>query len=730
MATSMKQGMRAVQRVVPLVIRSQTRPFQISSILARGHPCYRSINGQGASCRQLSAQCPTLSSSAKPSRCLSTSCRKYSETSDQPAEETEQLHNIIQDAETVTGTPEKHEFQAETKMLLDIVAKSLYSENEVFIRELISNASDALEKLRYVSLTSGSGVSGDLPLEIHIATNQEAGTITIQDTGIGMTLQEMIDNLGTIARSGSKAFLEELKKDGQTGSTSGSIVGQFGVGFYSAFMVADHVDVYSMSHQPGSKAYRWSSDGTGNYDIIEADGVQKGTKIVIHLKKDCWRFAMEADVKDIISKHSTFVGMPIFLNGKQMNTTQALWTKDPREVSDQQHEDFYQFLTHNSYDKPRYTLHYKTDAPLNIRSLFYVPGRPPAMWELSQDHTGGVALYSRRVLIQQKSDKILPKWFRFIQGVVDSEDIPLNLSRELLQDSALIRKLRTVITSRLVRFLLDQRKKDLKMYEQFFTEYGTFLREGIISASEQAEKEEIAKLLCFETSSQPAGNLTSLQDYASRMKAGQRNMYYICAPSRELAESSPYFEAFKQQDHEVLFCYAEYDELTMLQLREFDRKLLTSVESEMAVQNAGTESAETETVEGSLTEEESDSLITYMKDVLGSKVANIKITQRLAHHPAMVTVAEMGAARHFLRTALKNRSEEEKLQLLQPTLELNGSHPIVQKLFALKTSEPALAKLLGEQVYDNAMIAAGLVDDPRPMLGRLNAFMEKTLEKY
>ncbi|XP_022086790.1 heat shock protein 75 kDa, mitochondrial-like isoform X2 [Acanthaster planci] len=700
MATSMRNGVSAVKRVglVPLLIRGQTRPFRTSSVLVKDHlchPCINVLSGQGLAFRHLGVPSQTFSSN--PQRWLSTSHRLCSETSDQPAEEAEQLHSIIQDSETVTGTPENHEFQAETRMLLDIVAKSLYSENEVFIRELISNASDALEKLRYLSLTSGSGVSGDLPLEIHIATNQEAGTFTIQDTGVGMTLQEMIDNLGTIARSGSKAFLEELQKDGQTGSTGGSIVGQFGVGFYSAFMVGDHVDVYSKSHQPDSKAYRWSSDGTGNYDIVEADGVQLGTKIVIHLKKDCWRFAMEADVKEIISKHSTFVGMPIFLNGKLMNTTQALWTKEPREVSDQQHEEFYQFLTHNSYDKPRYTLHYKTDAPLNIRSLFYVPSRPPAMWELSQDHSGGVALYSRRVLIQQKADKILPKWFRFIQGVVDSEDIPLNLSRELLQDSALIRKLRMVITSRLVRFLLDQRKKDPKTYEQFFTEYGTFLREGIISSSEQAEKEEIGKLLCFETSAQSAGSLTSLQDYASRMKAGQRNIYYICAPSRELAESSPYFEAFQRQGHEVLFCYAEYDELTMLQLREFDRKLLTSVESEMAVQNAGAETSDTETVEGSLTEEESDSLITYMKDVLGTKVANVKVTQRLAQHPAMVTVAEMGAARHFLRTALKNRSEEEKLQLLQPTLELNGSHPIVQKLFALKTSEPALARLLSEQ---------------------------------
>ncbi|XP_072170714.1 heat shock protein 75 kDa, mitochondrial-like [Diadema setosum] len=649
-----------------------------------------------------------------------------SEGKSEPAEPTEPEHNIIQDSEKSTGASQQHDFQAETKMLLDIVAKSLYSENEVFIRELVSNASDALEKLRYLQLTQDN-LERPGSLEIHIATDQEKGTFTIQDTGVGMTREEMVENLGTIARSGSKAFLKEIEEKGA--SSDGSIIGQFGVGFYSAFMVGDKVEVYTCSHQPDAQAWYWCSDGSGQYEISEAEGVQKGTKIVIHLKKDCWRFGMESDVKDILLKHSNFVGVPIYLNGKQINTTQALWMQEPRQVTEQSHTEFYQYLTRNTYDTPRYTLHFKADAPLNIRSLFYVPSRPPAMWEYSQQADSGVSLYSRKVLIQHKAEKILPKWLRFVVGVVDSEDIPLNLSRELLQDSALIRKLRTVLTTRLVRFLTDQAKRDPAKYDQFSTEYSLFLREGIVSSQEQAEKEEIARLLRYESSALPAGQTTSLMEYGERMQAGERNIYYICAPSRELAEGSPYFEAFRQNDREVIFCYDDYDEITLLQLREFDRKLLRSVESEMAG-NQTSDPAESANVEGSLTVEEIDSLVNYLKGALGVKVNDVKVTQRLGKYPAMITVAEMGAARHFLRTAMKNRSEEEKMQLLQPTLELNGSHPIVKKLYNLKTSDPDLAKMLAEQIYDNGMIAAGLVEDPRPMLNRLHAFMEKSLEKY
>ncbi|KAG3259098.1 heat shock protein 75 kDa, mitochondrial [Ictidomys tridecemlineatus] len=649
--------------------------------------------------------------------------RLYSTSQAAEDKKEEPLHSIISSTETVQGSISRHEFQAETKKLLDIVARSLYSEKEVFIRELISNASDALEKLRHKLVSDGQ----TLPeMEIHLQTDSEKGTITIQDTGIGMTQEELVSNLGTIARSGSKAFLEALQNQAEAGS---KIIGQFGVGFYSAFMVADRVEVYSRSVAPGNPGYQWLSDGSGVFEIAEASGVRTGTKIVIHLKSDCREFASEARVQDVVTKYSNFVSFPLYLNGRRINTLQALWTMDPKDVSDLQHEEFYRYIA-QAYDKPRYTLHYRTDAPLNIRSLFYVPEMKPSMFDVSRELGSSVALYSRKVLIQTKAADILPKWLRFVRGVVDSEDIPLNLSRELLQESALIRKLRDVLQQRLIKFFIDQSKRDADKYAKFFEDYGLFMREGIVTTAEQEVKEDIAKLLRYESSALPAGQLTSLSDYASRMQAGTRNIYYLCTPSRHLAEHSPYYEAMKQKHTEVLFCYEQFDELTLLHLREFDKKKLISVETDIVVDQYKEEKFEdTSPASDRLSEKETEELMAWMRNALGSRVANVKVTLRLDTHPAMVTVLEMGAARHFLRMQQLAKTQEERAQLLQPTLEVNPRHMLIKKLSQLREQEPELAQLLADQIYDNAMIAAGLVDDPRPMVGRLNDLLVKALER-
>ncbi|XP_069859730.1 heat shock protein 75 kDa, mitochondrial [Dipodomys merriami] len=636
----------------------------------------------------------------------------------------EALHSIISSTETVQGSVSKHEFQAETKKLLDIVARSLYSEKEVFIRELISNASDALEKLRHKLVSGGQ----PLPeMEIHLQTDAEKGTITIQDTGIGMTQAELVSNLGTIARSGSKAFLEALQSQAEASS---KIIGQFGVGFYSAFMVADRVEVYSRSAAPGSPGYQWLSDGSGVFEIAEASGVRTGTKIIIHLKPDCREFSGEGRVRDVVTKYSNFVSFPLFLNGRRINTLQAVWMMDPKDISEGQHEEFYRYIA-QAHDKPRYTLHYKTDAPLNIRSIFYVPETKPSMFDVSRELGSSVSLYSRKVLIQTKATDVLPKWLRFVRGVVDSEDIPLNLSRELLQESALIRKLRDVLQQRVIKFFIDQSKKDAEKYAKFFEDYGLFMREGIVTSAEQEVKEDIAKLLRYESSALPAGRLTSLSDYASRMQPGTRNIYYLCAPSRHLAEHSPYYEAMKQKNTEVLFCYEQFDELTLLHLREFDKKKLISVETDIVVDHYKEEKLEdTSPASERLTEKETEELMAWMRNALGPRVANVKVTFRLDTHPAMVTVLEMGAARHFLRMQQLAKTQEERAQLLQPTLEINPRHTLIRKLNQLREGEPELAQLLVDQIYDNAMIAAGLVDDPRPMVSRLNDLLVKALEKH
>lgn len=620
------------------------------------------------------------------------------------------------------GEPVEHEFQAETRMLLDIVAKSLYSEKEVFIRELISNASDAIEKFRYLSMSGETLEQADRLPGISIVTDKAFKTLTIQDNGVGMTKEELISNLGTIARSGSKAFMQTVKDSGKVEAKD--IIGQFGVGFYSAFMVANKIEVYSRSSTPGSTGFLWSSDGSGKYSIQETDDAEFGTKIVLHLKAEDAEFADENNVKDVIKKYSNFVGSEVSLNGSKTNQLRPVWLMDPKEVNDELHEDFYRYVS-GAFDKPRFKLHYRTEAPMDIRALLYIPESRPGMFETSKDAEVGVSLYCRKVLIKSQANNLLPKWLRFVKGVVDSEDIPLNLSRELLQDSSLIRKLRTVLTNRILRFLQERARKETKSFLEFYKDYGFFLKEGIVTSTEKNEKEEIGKLLRFECSSLPAGETLSLPEYCNKMKAGQREIFYLSAPSRQLAESSPYYENLRKKDVEVLFCYESYDELVLMQLQEFDKKKVTSVEKEM---RQGSE--ETVDKEGSLPVVEQCELSDWIKGTLGQKVAKVVTTSKLDSHPCVVTVEEMAAARHFIKTQGSNFSEEQRYTILQPQFEINPSHPIIKKLSELKSVDPQLAVVLTDQLFANAMVSAGLVEDPRTMLANINTLLTMVLEKH
>nr|XP_042906080.1 heat shock protein 75 kDa, mitochondrial [Parasteatoda tepidariorum] len=666
---------------------------------------------------------PNVNPSIHGKRCLFTSSQLLSKEA--AAAEDSDYHTIIKDTETAHGEGEKLEFQAETKMLLKIVAKSLYSEPEVFVRELISNCSDALEKLRHAELSSG--VSSDALKEIHIATDKQNRIFTIQDTGIGMTREEMISSLGTIARSGSKAFLEEVKRTDSTSCAVNKIIGQFGVGFYSTFMIADKVEVYSKRHEPGSKAYKWVSDGSGSYEIMEAENVQPGTKVVAYIKSGNERkFADEDEIKGVINKYSNFVAYPIYVNGKRVNNIQAVWLMEPKEVPPEIHTEFFRYIT-KTVDTPRYCLHYQTDSPLNLRCLLYVPEGKPGLFEISRDMEIGVSLYSSRVLIKNKAD-ILPKWLRFMRGVIDSEDIPLNLSRELLQDSALIRKISTMITNRFLRYLQDQMRKDINNYRAFHDNYSLFLKEGILSNTDQQLKEDIAKTLLFESSAHPEGRKISLTDYVKNIKEGQKDIYYLAAPSRQLAETSPYYEAIKRKDVEVLFCYEPYDELVLYQLQQFNLKNVIAVEKEMRQDK---EDATLDSIDDNvMLKSSAEDLMKWLSSLLGNKVNKIVVTKRLSNHPCLISCDEMSAARHYVRTALQSMSEEERNYLLKLTLELNLSHPIMQKLNTLRNSNPKLAELVALQVYDAAMVSAGLVDDPRKITVHLNELLAMLLEKH
>lgn len=652
--------------------------------------------------------------------------RYYSAATEEKSSGTDDKNS---EKEILKGSSEKREFQAETRMLLDIVARSLYSDKEVFIRELISNASDALEKFRYLSVSAtpeGEKLEElDRPLEIRLLTDKQNRTITFQDTGIGMTKEELTQNLGTIARSGSKSFIEEIRKQGA--EQANSIIGQFGVGFYSAFMVADKMEVFTRSSKAGSQGYKWSSDGSGTYEIQEAEGVPIGTKIVVYLKTDCREFADDDVVQNIIKKYSNFVSSPIFLNTEQVNSIKPLWLMEPKEVTKEQHIEFYKFIS-NSYDKPRFTLHYKTDAPLSIRSILYVPEGKPGLFEMSRDSDIGVALYSRKILIKSKADNILPKWLRFVKGVVDSEDIPLNLSRELLQNSTLIMKLKTVLTNRFLKFMVEMSQKDAPSYEAFYKDYSIFLKEGIVTSQSALEKEEIAKLLRFESSKLANGVRISLAEYVTRQKDDQKTIYYLAAPSRELAETSPYYESLKKRDVEVLFCYEMYDELVLLELKEFNNRKLVSVENDMQTNP----SDQPDAVIGSedLQKPQVDQLVSFLKTTLAGKVHEVHTTHKLDSHPCVITVQEMAAARHFIRTQAQSLSEENRFALLRPHLEINAKHPIIKKLHKLLSSDQELAKMVAQQLFSNAMVTAGLVMDPRNLITHINDLLVKALEKH
>ncbi|XP_014233658.1 heat shock protein 75 kDa, mitochondrial [Trichogramma pretiosum] len=648
--------------------------------------------------------------------------RYYSSSEAKPERQTEETI-VSNDAEKPTGETKKHEFQSETRMLLNIVAKSLYSDKEVFIRELISNASDALEKLRYLRLAENlaAGDGGDRSLEIRISTDKQARTITIQDTGLGMTKDELISNLGTIARSGSKAFLESL--EGKEGVDEASkIIGQFGVGFYSAFMVADKVEVFTKSYKKDSEGLYWVSDGSGSYEISSAEGVQPGTKIIIHLRTDCREFSDDKVVDGIIKKYSNFVSSPIFINGERANTIEALWAMDPKEVKPEQHTEFYRFIS-NSFDQPRFTMHFSTDVPISIKALLYFPEGKPGLFDLTRDASVGVSLYSRKVLIQNKAENILPKYLRFMKGVVDSEDIPLNLSRELLQNSALITKLRNVLTAKIIRFLQDQAKKHPEEYLEFYKDYNTFFKEGLVTATDDSSKEEIAKLLRFESSTKNAGEPTSILEYVDRLAKDQKYIYYLAAPSRQLAEQSPYYESFKKRNLEVLFCYEPYDELVLMHLRRFKSFDVISVEKEMH------ENVDEKDQPKIVNEAEINDLISFLKLTLKNKAYDVKVTNRLENHPCVVTVQDMAAARHFIRTKSHQFNEDMRYSLLHPRLEINPNHPLIKKIGQLRSTDPKIAEMLTEQLFMSSMVAADLVEDSKGLLLNMNQLLTAILEK-
>lgn len=608
--------------------------------------------------------------------------------------------------------PQTHSFEAEIQQLLNIVVHSLYTEREIFVRELVSNAADALEKARHEVLLREDVEGRDAELVIRIVTDKEGRRFSIVDNGIGMSREELVENLGRIAHSGTREFLAraaEAKQD----AGSVNLIGQFGVGFYSAFMAAERVVVTTRSIEPGSEGWRWESDGAGTYTVSEAPGAERGTRIEVHLKEDAGEFAEAGRIKDLIRRFSNFVPFPIEVDGERVNTVQAIWTRNKSEITGEEYTEFYKFIA-NAWDEPLMHQHFSADAPLAIRALLFVPKSNPEAMGFGRTEPG-VDLYCRRVLIEKRPEKFLPEWMRFVRGVVDSDDLPLNISRETLQDSALVKKLSRVITGRFLRFLDEQAKKEPETFKTFFETFGRFLKEG--AALDHEHRGELAKLLRFETSRTEPGETVPLSDYVGRMKEDQTDIYYINGASREAIESGPYIEGFRARDIEVVYTFDQLDDFVFDQMGEFDGKKLKSADTgDLDLGEVGGEGEV-------LSREEAEALAGWMKGRLGDRIGSVRTSKRLVDNPAMVTMeGGMTASMQRLMAAM---SKDAPPMGGAMALEINPRHPVIRRLAALRTEDEGLAGELAEQLADNALLAAGMLADPRAMIARLNRLVEK-----
>ncbi|MGB6221444.1 molecular chaperone HtpG [Haloferula sp.] len=609
-------------------------------------------------------------------------------------------------------TSEKHVFQAEIQQLLDLVVHSLYTDREIFLRELISNASDSMEKLRHIESTEKNVHDSELPLQVVVTADKEAGTLTIEDHGIGMTREELVENLGTIAHSGTKAFLEAMK---ESGGTPSSMIGQFGVGFYSAFMVADEVEVHTRSWSQDAEGLVWKSDGKTGYEIEESPDALRGVKIVLKLKEDQKEYAEDSRVKHLIETYSNFVGFPVLVDGTRVNEVEALWLKNKSEISEEQYTEFYKFQA-KAYDDPAYRLHFAADAPIAINALLFVPSENPERMGLNKIDPA-VALYCKKVLIDSEPKDLLPDWMRFLKGVIDSADLPLNISRESMQDSALVRKIGAVISKRVLKMFDKEASGDPDKWQTFYRKFERFFKEGV--ATDFANREALAKLLRFESSMSDDGKLTSFPEYVTRMKDGQEKIYFIVGSSKDQIEASPYLEAFKQRGLEVVFFTDAVDEYVVEALGEFDGKKLQSISQ------GGVELDDVEVEGEALSEEETTKLCEFLKEEFGDKVTKVEAGKRLVDSPVVALVPQDGMTaqmRAMMKAMDENFKDEVKVEL-----EINPRHPLVRKLAETKDSNPDLAKLVAGQLLDNSLIAAGLLEDARDTVRRMNELMEKAM---
>ncbi len=611
---------------------------------------------------------------------------------------------------STASTPTSVPFRAEVRQLLDILARSLYTDREIFLRELISNASDALSRMQFEMLTNREVQDPDAELAIWISADTEARTVTIKDTGIGMTREELIENLGTIAQSGARAFLQQAR-EGQHDTSN--IIGQFGVGFYSVFMVADRVTVTSRSYQPEAEAAQWEATGDDTFLIGPAEQATRGTTIVLHLKEDAAEFANTWRLEQTIKRHSDFVSFPIYIEERRVNQQQALWRRPPREVEADQYPTFYKQLTLDM-DEPLLHIHLSTDVPVDLHAILFVPThRERGLIERRIE--GKIKLYSRKVLIQEDSKNLLPNHFRFIEGVVDSEDLPLNVSRESVQSNPVMQRISKTLSSRLIRELSDLAEKDAEKYKVFWNEFGVFIKEGI--ATDFTSRNDLLKLLRFYTT-HAGEELTALADYKSRMIDGQEEIYYVTASDLEAARRSPHLDPLLARNIEVVLFTDVMDSFMLTGLREYEGMKFRNID-DANLELPGTADAS----DSSISDEDFERLRERFATTLGDRVQEVRASKVLRNSPSRLVSAEDAPGREMQRV---QQLLGRETTVTPRILELNRAHPLIAHLAqrVVNNVDDPIVVACAEQLYDNALLLEGVHPNPAAMVPRIYELLE------
>jgi molecular chaperone HtpG len=618
-----------------------------------------------------------------------------------------------------TQPVETFEFKAEIQQLLNILVHSLYTEREIFLRELLSNASDALNRIQFEMLTNRDVLDPDAELAIHIEADQEAGTLTISDTGIGMTREEIAEDLGTIAHSGAAAFLEQLETEQRP---SVELIGQFGVGFYSVFMVADQVRVVSRSYQPGAEAIEWISKGGTSYHLGSADKEVRGTRIEIKLKEDAVEFAAAWRLEQIIRKHSDYVAFPIYVGDSEqaVNQQAALWRQSPREVTAEQYDDFYGHLTLD-FEKPILHTHLVTDAPVNLRSLLYIPAhRERGFLSPRTDH--GLKLYVHNVMIQEYNKDLLPGYLRFVEGVVESEDLPLNVSREVVQSSPAARRIQKALVRKLVKELEALSESEPESYVSFWNEFGPFIKEGVadVQSADPAAKDDLLPLLRFH-SSRTGNDLISLSEYVERMGEHQDAIYYVLGDDLKSVAQSPHLDYFKASDVEVLYMVDPIDSFLAMALPDYEGKAFKNVDS-ARLELPQDQDADQETTE-TLPDPDFNRLVGRFVQVLGERVVEVRESKALRDSPCRLVSPDGAPERDMSRVY---RMLGQEFETPKRTLEINRNHPIIVNLAHLvsETPEADIIDASIDQLFDNLLLVEGLHPNPTGMIPRIQQLME------